>query len=68
MEDYSINPEIVAKCDVEIKTHCQGGKEREGKTIDCLMELAEDSEGNDNKIRPDCFKAVSINKIRGIFK
>ena len=61
MEDYSINPEIVAKCDVEIQKHCQGGKEREGKTIDCLMELAEDSEGTDNKIRPDCFKAVSIN-------
>lgn len=58
MEDYSINPEIVAKCDVEIERHCNGGKEREGKTIDCLMELAEDSEGKEDTIRPDCLNAV----------
>ena len=65
MEDFSINPEIVAKCDVEIKQHCQG-KGREGKTIDCLMDLAEENEGNeeneggDTKLRPECFKAVSM--------
>ena len=62
MEDYSINPDIVAKCDLEIKNHCQKGTMKEGKTIDCLMELAEENEGNKDIIRPQCFKAVSIKK------
>lgn len=64
MEDYSINPEIVAQCDVEIQKHCGGGKDREGKTIDCLMELAEENEGKEDMIRPQCFKAVSISRVR----
>lgn len=59
MEDYSINPEIVAKCDVEIQKHCNKGEMKEGKTIDCLMDLAEENEGKDDVIRPQCFKAVS---------
>lgn len=61
MTDYSLNPEIVAKCDLEIRDSCQ--KEatvKEGKTIDCLMALAEEHEGDDSKIRPQCFAAVSI--------
>ena len=58
MEDYSINPEFVAKCDVEIQKHCNKG-EMEGKTIDCLMDLAEENEGTDDAIRPQCSKAVS---------
>ena len=65
MEDYSINPELVAKCDVEIRDHCQ--KEatvKEGKTIDCLMALAEENEGKDDVIRPQCFQAVSIEKTK----
>jgi len=32
---------------------------KEGKTIDCLMDLAEENEGKDDVIRPQCFKAVS---------
>nr|XP_058944278.1 Golgi apparatus protein 1-like [Pocillopora verrucosa] len=59
MTDYSLNPEIVAKCDMEIRDSCQ--KEatvKEGKTIDCLMALAEEHEGDDSKIRPQCFAAV----------
>lgn len=62
MEDYSINPEIVAKCDVEIQTHCNKGTLKEGKTIDCLMDLAEENEGKDEVISQKCFKAVSIKK------
>ena len=68
MEDYSINPEIVAKCDVEIQKHCNKGTE--GKTIDCLMDLAEESEGKENEqqdiMRPQCFKAVSNEKRQAI--
>lgn len=63
MEDYAINPEIVAKCDVEIETHCGGGKGNGGQTIDCLMGLAEDNEGKTNVIREHCFNAVSIIEI-----
>ncbi|XP_020607607.1 Golgi apparatus protein 1-like isoform X2 [Orbicella faveolata] len=58
MEDYSINPEIVAKCDVEIQKRCNKGEKKEGKTIDCLMDLAEENEGKDDIIRPQCFKAI----------
>ena len=67
MEDYSINPEIVANCDVEIMKHCNKGTMKEGKTIDCLMDLAEENEGKDDVIRPQCFKAVSSKK-RKVFK
>ena len=62
MEDYSINPEIVAKCDVEIQKHCNKGISRRGKTIDCLMALAVENEGKVDVIRPQCFKAVSNKK------
>lgn len=58
MDDYSINPEIVAKCDVEIEKHCRKG-EKGGKTIDCLMSLAEENEGENNGIRAECVEAVS---------
>lgn len=40
MDDYQINPEIVANCDDEIKKYCNGGLERGGKTIHCLMDVA----------------------------
>ena len=59
MDDYSINPEIVAKCDIEIEKHCHKGEEKGGKTIDCLMTLAEENEGNNHVIRADCVEAVS---------
>ncbi|XP_001641258.2 Golgi apparatus protein 1 isoform X2 [Nematostella vectensis] len=55
MEDYSINPEIVSECDQEIDQHCKHGTEKEGKTLDCLMRLAEEGEG---KIRARCTKAL----------
>ena len=64
MEDYSINPEIAAKCDVEIQKHCNKGAMKEGKTIDCLMDLAVENEGKDDVIRPQCLKAVSTCIIR----
>ena len=61
MADYEINPNIVAMCDVEIAKHCHRGTEREGKTLDCLMALAEEEdEGDNNKIRQQCFDAVSV--------
>jgi len=40
MEDYQISPEIVAGCAEEIRTKCNGGVHREGKTLHCLMDLA----------------------------
>ncbi|CAH3167753.1 unnamed protein product [Porites lobata] len=58
MDDYSINPEIVAKCDLEIQSHCRNGEEKGGKTIDCLMSLAEENEGENNVIRAECVEAI----------
>ena len=66
MQDYSINPEIVAQCDVEIQKRCSKGEMKEGKTIDCLMDLAEENEGKDDVIRPQCLKAVSNMKRKAI--
>lgn len=40
MEDYKISPELVVACDKEIKKRCNGGVEREGKTLHCLMDVA----------------------------
>ena len=66
MEDYSINPEIVAKCDLEIQKSCHKGAMKEGKTIDCLMDLAEENEGKNDIIRPQCFEAVSNKKSENV--
>ena len=60
MEDYSINPALVAQCYMEIQNHCNKGTLKEGKTIDCLMDLAKENEGNHDVISEKCFKAVSI--------
>lgn len=56
MEDFKINPEVVSSCEDEIQNHCSKGKEREGKTLDCLMKLAEDPD----KISKKCTKALSV--------
>lgn len=40
MEDFQISPEIVVQCDKEIREHCGGGSNKEGKTLHCLMDLA----------------------------
>ncbi|CAE1332042.1 GLG1 [Acanthosepion pharaonis] len=40
MEDFQISPEIVVHCDKEIRDHCGGGSNKEGKTLHCLMDLA----------------------------
>ena len=63
MEDYSINPVIVAKCEVELEKHCKVGNDGGGQTIDCLMDLAEEHEGNDDTISEGCFKAVSTYQL-----
>ncbi|XP_067052995.1 Golgi apparatus protein 1-like [Acropora muricata] len=60
MEDYAINPKLVAQCDVEIEKHCGGGKGNGGETIDCLMGLAEENEGKTGMIREGCFKAIEL--------
>lgn len=57
MDDYKINPEVVSSCESEIENHCSKGKERDGKTIDCLMKLAE--EGHPDQIGKKCIKALS---------
>ncbi|GAB1597551.1 Golgi apparatus protein 1-like [Argonauta hians] len=40
MEDFQITPEIVIQCDTEIQKYCDGGANKEGKTLHCLMDLA----------------------------
>ena len=56
MEDHSVNPEIVRDCEHEI-TACHASKEETepGKTIDCLMRMAEE---HDKAMSKKCEKAV----------
>lgn len=55
MEDYELSPEITHHCGEDIRQRCGGGIEKEGKTIHCLMGLAQSEEG----LREECQKAVS---------
>ena len=58
MEDYKISPDIVTACDLEIKAHCGGGLQREGKTLHCLMDLARPKK---RVISSECRGEVSTN-------
>ena len=60
MEDYSINPNVVANCEMEINKYC-GKVKKGGKTLDCLMEKAmEKEEPNSNvEFTKGCYDAVS---------
>ena len=40
LEDFKISPDIVTNCADEIRDSCDGGLQREGKTLHCLMDLA----------------------------
>ena len=54
MEDFELSPEITHHCAAEIQKDC-GGVGKEGKTIHCLMGLAQ----IENKLNKDCEAAVS---------
>ena len=56
MSDYLVNPEVVFGCRQEIEAHCDGGLQREGRTLHCLMERAKIKDG----LSPQCVKAVSV--------
>ena len=40
MEDYKISPYLVLACAEVIQNNCDGGLQREGHTLHCLMRLA----------------------------
>ncbi|KAK3610023.1 hypothetical protein CHS0354_032371 [Potamilus streckersoni] len=46
MSDYQISPEIVIRCNNEIKARCQGLQSK-GQTIHCLMDLANKRKSKD---------------------
>ncbi|XP_064639932.1 Golgi apparatus protein 1-like isoform X2 [Lineus longissimus] len=52
MEDYKISPGIVSYCHQEITENCNGGIEREGKTLHCLMDLARPQHKGNRKFSP----------------
>ena len=59
MSDYLINPEVVFGCRDEITNLCDGGLQREGRTLHCLMEHAKEN----NKLGKSCIKAVSCEAL-----
>ncbi len=62
MTDYQLNPNIVRFCKDEINSYCNGGIERGGKTLHCLLNKAKQfkSTRGDKKIlfSPECFAEV----------
>ena len=52
--DYKLSPDIVARCENEIKDKCKNIKKPDGSWMDCLMGLAEKME-----LSEQCYKAVS---------
>ena len=62
MNDYKISPDIVADCATEIQNSCNGGLQREGKTLHCLMDLARPNKGRqyERSISPECKASVSL--------
>jgi len=57
MEDFSLSPEVVSACKIEIKTYCEGGIVKGGETLHCLMGLDSDPEV-DEDISDDCEDAL----------
>ncbi len=63
MNDYKISPDIVADCATEIQNSCNGGLQREGKTLHCLMDLARPNKGRQyerSQISSECKASVSL--------
>lgn len=63
MTDFQLNPNIVKYCKDEIKNYCNGGIERGGKTLHCLLNKAKMSRvkiGYMNKLNftDSCFAEV----------
>ena len=56
MSDYEISPEITHNCGAEILQKCERGLEKQGKTIHCLLELAQVQDG----LSQDCRNVVRV--------
>ncbi|XP_014673318.1 PREDICTED: Golgi apparatus protein 1-like [Priapulus caudatus] len=66
MEDYSISPDIVLHCNNEIKNECKG-LEKDGKTIHCLLELAQPRKQKD-EIKQDRMSAPCRRELESLLK
>ncbi|XP_071784755.1 Golgi apparatus protein 1-like isoform X1 [Asterias amurensis] len=59
MDDFMVNPEVILNCRSEIASHCDGGLQREGKTLHCLMKLAKQQGGKETgSMSRKCEKAL----------
>lgn len=54
MEDYQLSPNLVKYCSDEIRSFCNGGLERGGKTIHCLMGAAR-KQINRKRFKAECY-------------
>jgi hypothetical protein len=59
MSDYKLNPDLVSACTDEINRFCDGGYERGGKTLHCLLRNAKDSKNKEN-FKYECVAEVSF--------
>ena len=70
MTDYRLSPDIVKECAGEIVEHCNGGIERNGKTLGCLFKKAKMFKTSKKPIKftANCFNQVrEIEEIRFLF-
>lgn len=64
MSDYQLSPDVVKKCETEVKTYCGGGIERGGKTLSCLIRNAKNSLTKKNENSPFSSECVAeINRL-----
>jgi len=60
VEDYQVNPQLVRDCSHEIAKFCGGRIHRAGRTVHCLMNLAQSKkQEDDTAISARCARTVS---------
>ena len=59
MEDYELSPEVVTQCATEIRDFCDGGLQKQGETLHCLMGLETNEDNDDDQLISDeCTEAL----------
>lgn len=66
MTDYQLSPDVVKKCENEVKVFCGGGIQRGGKTLSCLLRNAKIS--LTKKIENSQFSADCTAELRNLIK
>ena len=67
MSDWKLSVDVAAGCATEINAHCEGGVERDGKTIHCLLKHLKESKKSSGKLVGE-FSTVCANQLVKLLK